>query len=119
MHNRITSPKAYTDQIGFLVSEMTIVRNKTLGLTRNLCVQELDFNFDTQSNSIGTLLLHIAALEFKFQLDHFFKRNFTTSELEKYIAAAPFNMHKRLVCGNSYEFYASTMKMYLLLIVNR
>ena len=75
-NNQITSFKEYSFQIGVIVSEIVLVREETFRLAKGLSIEHLDYNFDDQSNSIGTLLLHIAALELKFQLDHFFKRSF-------------------------------------------
>lgn len=109
MQHKITSLSPYTTQIGLIVSEINIIRNETLELTKNLSISELDFNFDSQSNSIGTLLLHIATVELKFQLDHFLMRSITMSEFRKFGNAAPQNMHKRLVFGNDYEFYTKNL----------
>ena len=84
MQHKITSLSPYTTQIGLIVSEINIIRNETLELTKNLSISELDFNFDSQSNSIGTLLLHIATVELKFQLDHFLMRSITMAEFRKF-----------------------------------
>lgn len=110
MNNQITSIKGYTSQIGILVCEMNLVREHTFKLTKELSLEALDFNFDAKSNSIGTLLLHIAALEFKFQLDHFHNRNITESEFMKYGKASPYNLHNRLVYGNDLEYYFNTLE---------
>lgn len=110
LDNQIISHKKYTSQIGILVSEITLVRNDTFNLTKNLSLEQLDYNFDDKSNSIGTLLLHIAALEYKFYLDFFLKRPFNQSELEKYMKAAPFNMDKRLIHGNDFNFYFNILE---------
>ena len=110
IRNKIISSKEYTFQIGVLVTEMVLVRNDTIRLTKNLSKKQLDFNFDELSNSIGTLLLHIAALELKFQLNHFFKRPFSEEEILKFGGAFPFNMDKRLVDDNSLEYYLDTLK---------
>lgn len=107
---QITSNKAYTEHLGIVVSEMILVRLKTRALTENLDKAELDFQFDDKSNSIGTLLLHIAALEFKFQLDHFFNRTFSQEEYELFGPAAPHMMNQRLVHGHGLEFYTDILE---------
>lgn len=109
-NNQITSFKEYSFQIGVIVSEIVLVREETFRLAKGLSIEHLDYNFDDQSNSIGTLLLHIAALELKFQLDHFFKRSFSEEEVLKFGGAFPFNMDKRLVDGNPIEYYFDTLK---------
>ena len=107
MDVHLISKQGFDFQIGILVSEMEYVRKETYRLlnTRDLSINDLDFNFDAYSNSIGTLLLHIACHEFKFQLNHFYKRNITEDEFKHFGNAMPFNMHKRLVFGNDLTFY--------------
>ena len=107
MNINLVSDKDFDHQIGILVSEMKYVRDQTFLLTQqiDLSIADLDYNFDSLSNSIGTLLLHIAAHEFKFQLNHFFKRPITKIEFEKYTGAMPHMMHKRLIKGNDFSFY--------------
>ena len=111
MNNKIISKEGFAPQIGILVSQMGYVRENTQKLlqSRELTVEDLDFNFDAKSNSIGTLLLHMAVHEFKFQLNHFYKRDITKEEYEKYIGGMPFMMQKRLVSGNDLNFYLNEL----------
>ncbi|XLS29616.1 hypothetical protein ACJD0Z_02065 [Flavobacteriaceae bacterium M23B6Z8] len=88
---------------------MILVRNETFRLAQGLSIKSLDYNFDDQSNSIGTLLLHIAALELKFQLHYFFDRPFSKQEIIKFGGAFPFNMDKRLINGNPLVYYVDTL----------
>jgi uncharacterized damage-inducible protein DinB len=103
----IVSKQGSDFQIGILISEMEYIRNETYRLlkTRDLTIRDLDFNFDEYSNSIGTLLLHIASHEFKFQLNHFYNRSITEDEFKLYGNAMPSMMNKRLVSGNNLDFY--------------
>lgn len=110
VNKEVKSHEDYSTRLGYIVSEMIAVRNVTFQLTKDLSVESLDYNFDDKSNSIGTLLLHIAALELKFQLDHFFKRSFSEEEIIKFGGAFPFNMDKRLVDGNPLEYYLDTLE---------
>src|SRR5918997_3159979 len=57
----------YTPQIGRLVSMMNYARRTTLDEVEGLSVEHLDYLHDPQSNSIGALLLHIAAVEASYQ----------------------------------------------------
>jgi hypothetical protein len=57
----------FTPQISRLVSIMHYVRYTTLSSVEGLGVDELDYWYDPQSNSIGALLLHIAAAEVGYQ----------------------------------------------------
>lgn len=57
----------YSPQVGRLVSMMNYARRTTLDEVEGLGVEELDYLHDPQSNSIGALLLHIAAVEAAYQ----------------------------------------------------
>ncbi|WP_170864660.1 DinB family protein [Aquimarina spongiae] len=88
---------------------MEYIRNETIRITKDLSVTDLDFRFDKDANSIGTLLMHIAALEFKFVLNFLFKRPFNNEEKEKYAPAMPIFMHKNLIKGNPITYYQSEL----------
>lgn len=62
------APKAgFTPVIGHLVSMMDYARFTTLRAVEGLSVDALDFLLDNESNSIGMLLAHMAAVEEYFQ----------------------------------------------------
>jgi len=63
----ITDISGYTPQIGRLVSMMNYVRWTTLDEVKDLNVKQLDYLHDADSNSIGALLMHIAAVEASYQ----------------------------------------------------
>jgi uncharacterized damage-inducible protein DinB len=63
----ITDIDGYTPQIGRLVSMMNYVRWTTLDEVEDLDVEHLDYLHDADSNSIGALLMHIAAVEAAYQ----------------------------------------------------
>jgi hypothetical protein len=63
----ITDIDGYTPHIGRLVSMMNYVRRTTLVEAEDLKIKHLDYLHDADSNSIGTLLMHIAAVEAFYQ----------------------------------------------------
>lgn len=63
--------KGFSPQIGTLLSMMTWMRNMVLASVRGLSMKQLDFLFDENSNSIGALLLHLAATERSYQKSTF------------------------------------------------
>jgi hypothetical protein len=65
----------YTPHIGVLVSTMQRCRETTILLIESLTVAQLDYLFDQEDNSIGALLLHLAAIEAAYQEITFFNRN--------------------------------------------
>lgn len=109
----LISKQGFDFQIGILVSEMEYIRKETYDLLEKnkLTIGDLDFNFDAYSNSIGTLLLHIACHEFKFQLHHFYNRGMTEDEFKLFRNAMPFTMQKRLVFGNDLAFYTKELQI--------
>ena len=57
--------------MGTLLSTMTMMRSWIVSGVRVLTVSELDFQLDDKSNSIGAMLLHLAATERYYQLNTF------------------------------------------------
>jgi uncharacterized damage-inducible protein DinB len=77
----------FTPQIGRLVSMMNYVRYTTVSAVEGLGVSELDYQYDAQSNSIGALLMHIAAAEVGYQAATFHKRELNDEEKLEWDAA--------------------------------
>ncbi|ELK44138.1 hypothetical protein D479_20238 [Halobacillus sp. BAB-2008] len=71
MEVKIEPLKGFTPQIGHLVSQMNYARKTTLEAASGLTISELDFLPSKDGNSIGALLLHIAAVEIGFQIEIF------------------------------------------------
>jgi uncharacterized damage-inducible protein DinB len=65
--NIIGPREGYSMQIGILVSQMDWVRASVINATKGLTQPELDFLVDAQSNTIGALLLHLAATDVIYQ----------------------------------------------------
>lgn len=65
--NLIGPKQGYTPQIGTLVTMLTWMELAVLGTVRKLTPADLDFLFDKNANSIGALLLHLAATEVYYQ----------------------------------------------------
>src|SRR5262245_3408176 len=55
--------KGYSPQIGTLVSEMAFMRGQVLFSVKDMSQKDLDFLLDAKANTIGALLLHLAAIE--------------------------------------------------------
>jgi uncharacterized damage-inducible protein DinB len=77
---RIRPKEGYDEKIGELVSMLEHSREVTLNELTNLNQKELDFLVGDNSNSIGSLLLHIASIEFVHQVITFEKRDLNESE---------------------------------------
>ncbi len=63
--------EGYSPQIGTLLSTMNMMRKWVIGTVKDLTIEQLDFQIDDKSNSIGAMLLHLAATERYYQLNTF------------------------------------------------
>lgn len=63
--------EAYTEQISILVSMMDWMRATVLRSVDGMSQKELDFLLDKDSNSIGAMLMHLAATERFYQIHTF------------------------------------------------
>jgi len=81
MEYQIKGLNGFTPQIGHLVSQMNYARETTLQAVRDLKTSELDFIPSKEGNSIGALLLHIAAVEKGFQIEIFDDRKPNEQEM--------------------------------------
>ncbi|MGF1554971.1 DinB family protein [Paucihalobacter sp.] len=61
----------YDPQVGTLLSTMNMMRAWVIDSVKDLTVEQLDFQIDKKSNSIGAMLLHLAATEKYYQLHTF------------------------------------------------
>jgi len=69
--NVIGPKEGFSPQIGTLVSMMNWMREAILQPVQNMTVEQLDYIHDSKSNSIGAMLLHLAATERYYQLHTF------------------------------------------------
>lgn len=75
-HKLLIAPVAgYTPHIGVLVATLQRCRETTIRWVQDLTVQQLDYLWDKDANTIGALLLHVAAIEAAYQEYTFTGRN--------------------------------------------
>jgi Uncharacterized protein conserved in bacteria len=101
----------FTSQIGRLVSMMNYTRHTTLDAVAGLGAKELDFLPDDLSNSIGALLLHVAAAEVGYQAATFYGRDL--SEDEQLEWGAVFELGERArreIRGHALDYYLSRLE---------
>jgi uncharacterized damage-inducible protein DinB len=68
----IIGPKAgYSPQIGTLVSMLAWMRMVVLSSVKDMPQKDLDYLFDSNANTVGALLLHLAATETYYQMNTF------------------------------------------------
>ncbi len=79
--------KGYTPHIGILVSMLNYNRESIIRIVKDFSVEQLDHLLDKNSNSIGALLLHLAATDKFYQLNTFEGRDFNEEEKKIWGAA--------------------------------
>lgn len=68
----LIGPKeGFTPHIGTMLSMMTMMRTWVVRQVQGLTTEQLDFQIDDTSNSIGAMLYHLAATERYYQLNTF------------------------------------------------
>ncbi|MDN3020237.1 DinB family protein [Paenibacillus sp. BSR1-1] len=62
---------------------MNYTRETTIQAVKDLTIEELDFLYDEEANSIGMLLGHMAAVEKAYQIETFENRDLTDEEFSR------------------------------------
>ena len=105
--------KGYTPHVGTLLSTMTMMRAWVVRQVEDLTVEQLDFQVDDQSNSIGAMLLHLAATERYYQLNTFDEMDWGTwSQDIKDVWDVPMRLGSNArdkIKGNSIDYYLSKL----------
>jgi uncharacterized damage-inducible protein DinB len=101
----------FSPQIARLVSMMNYARYTTLSDVDGLGMEQLDYLHDRHSNSIGALLLHIAAVEVWYQAATFLGRDLDAKELREWGAALDLGERaRREIRGNRLDYYLGRLQ---------
>ena len=109
--NRIGPIEGYTPQICTLISMLEWISDSVIRVTKKLSVEELDYLHDKNSNSIGALMMHVAATEVIYQ-DITFKNlnNFSAVHNEKWGIAMDMGPEAQTkIKGNNITYYTDAM----------
>jgi hypothetical protein len=114
--NVIGPRKGYSAQIGTLVSQMIWMRGVMLDSVKGMGQKELDFLLDDKANTIGALLLHLAATDRIYQILTF-ENNAMKDEKdapadfkEKFAVAMDLGAPARKsIKGHDLDFYLNTL----------
>ncbi|ALS74826.1 hypothetical protein AUC31_06125 [Planococcus rifietoensis] len=111
MDYRIKEQTGFSPKVGELVSMLEYTRAVTLADVEGLSTEELDYLADGHSNSIGALLMHVAAIEFVYQVIAFENRDLTERELEQWIVPLELGDRARNeIRGHSLDYYLDEFK---------
>ncbi|MGZ5219341.1 MAG: DinB family protein [Chitinophagaceae bacterium] len=109
----IIGPKeGFSPQIGTLVSMMNWMRMMVLRSVENLKKEELDYLHDPKSNTIGAMLLHLAATEMFYRANTFEgRRDYNEEEKTKWGAAMSLGENgRKTIKGNDLNYYLEILK---------
>ncbi|WP_412984748.1 DinB family protein [Pontimicrobium sp. IMCC45349] len=106
--------EGYSPQIGTLLSTMTMMRTWVINTVKDLTVEQLDFQIDDKSNSIGAMLLHLAATEKYYQLNTFDEMEWGTwsdeIKTEWDVPSGLGEKGRELIKGNSIDYYLTKLE---------
>jgi uncharacterized damage-inducible protein DinB len=103
----------FTPEIGTLTSMLDFTRRQVLNNVKGLSQQDLDFLLDAKANTIGALLLHLAATETYYQMNTFDGMKWGSwSEEVKKKWDIPMNLGepaRKAIKGNSPDYYLDAL----------
>ena len=106
--------EGYSPQVGTFVSMLNWMRGAVLEPVQGLTVAQLDHLHDAKANSIGALLLHLAAIERLYQIHTFEGKKWgdVDSETEKQWGAPARlgNEARKSVKGHELAYYLDKLK---------
>ncbi|MFL8935168.1 DinB family protein [Rossellomorea oryzaecorticis] len=111
MEFKIEKIKGFSPQIGHLVSQMNYARKTTIEAVDGLSASDLDYLSSKDGNSIGALLLHMAAVEKGFQIEIFDGRRPNEREMEEW--GPPYSLGDKgraHIKGHPLEFYTDKLE---------
>jgi uncharacterized damage-inducible protein DinB len=106
--------EGYSPNVGTLVSMLNWMRNKILQPVKGLTVAQLDYLHDAKANSIGALLLHLAAIERLYQVHTFEGKKWgdvkKETEKEWGVAAQLGKEAQKIIKGHELAYYVDKLK---------
>jgi hypothetical protein len=111
--NVIGPREGYSLHIGTLLSMMTWMRDVILRPVEGMNVEQLDFLLDENSNSIGAMLLHLAATERYYQIHTFEGKawgDWSKEDIKRFDVAMNLGEEARkTIKGNNFRYYLDIM----------
>ena len=111
--NIIGPKKGYTPQIGTLVSMMLWMRGQVLRSVKGMSQKDLDYLVDDKANTIGSLLMHLAATDRIYQINTFegnSLKELPASFKEKWEVAMDLGAPARkAIKGHDLDFYVNLL----------
>ncbi|MBL4707819.1 MAG: DUF664 domain-containing protein [Flavobacteriales bacterium] len=104
--NKIKVPKGYSPQIGTTVSMLEDLKSRVTSSVVNLSQEETDFLLDDKANTIGAMILHLAATEKYYQVYTFENRGYNSEEKKEWETALSLgNKARASIKGKPMSYY--------------
>jgi uncharacterized damage-inducible protein DinB len=111
--NIIGPKKGYSPQIGTLVSMMAWMRSVMLRSVKGMSQKDLDYLIDEKANTIGSLLMHLAATDRIYQINTFegnSLKELPASYREKWGAAMELgDSARKTIKGHDLDYYLNLL----------
>jgi len=110
--NIIGPVQGYSPQIGILVSMLNWIRESVIWAAKDLTQPELDFLIDPKGNTIGALLLHLAATDVVYQDMTFYNlKGFSEANKKKWSVPMELGEEgRRQIKGNNLDYYLTALR---------
>lgn len=112
-HNVIGPRTGYTPHVGTVLSMMSWMRKVVVGSVNGMSQEQLDYLHDNNSNSIGSMLFHLAATERFYQIHTFEGKQWGDwSEVDKNrfeVAMELGDEARAKIKGNNLSFYLDAL----------
>jgi hypothetical protein len=109
----VIGPKeGYSPQIGTLVSMLNYNRQTVINQVKSMTQAELDYLYDPQSNTIGSLIMHLGATDKFYQINTFEGRQ-EFNDVEKKLWGAAMSLGdegRAQIKGKSVDYYLNLIK---------
>lgn len=102
---KIEAPEGYTTQVGVIVSMLDDLKGRVEYHVKGLDQQETDFLLDDQANSIGAMILHLAATERIYQRMTFEGWEYRTEDDEWAVAMGLGDRAREELQGKPISYY--------------
>jgi uncharacterized damage-inducible protein DinB len=106
----IQSEEGFSPQIGVIVSMLNDMSDRIERTVKDLSIEEIDFLLDENANSIGTLIMHLAATEKFYQVYTFENRVLNKEEEEWSIAMSMGKITQEKYKGKDVKQYLEVFK---------
>lgn len=101
----LKSPHGYSTIIGTIVAQLMMTKQVINFKISDLSINELDFEMPGHSNTIGTLLKHMTAIEYQNSILLFEKRELNDHEKKEWQGSLPGNLDYGFTRGYSIVDY--------------